>query len=282
MIRLGVMARLARVSNLPTVWSNVLAASVLAGGMALPDLALVLIAMSALYTGGMYLNDAFDRKIDARERPERPLPAGEISLTTVWLVGFGLLALGVALLATFGVRSLLGGLALAGAVLLYDAWHKGNALSPLIMGSCRALVYVGTALAAGAALSLPVAAAAAALLLYVAGLTRAAKGGAFQSLATSWPAALLAGPAVLALFQGQVTGLTCFFAGVSVLVIALAIAWLKTGIARDRERAVGFLIAGIAAMDAVVAAAHGRADLALVCLGLFVLTLGLQRIVPGT
>ena len=40
---------------------------------------LVLLAMSLFYVGGMYLNDYFDRAIDARERPERPIPAGDIS-----------------------------------------------------------------------------------------------------------------------------------------------------------------------------------------------------------
>ena len=30
------------------------------------------------YIGGMYLNDAFDRDIDARERPERPIPSGHV------------------------------------------------------------------------------------------------------------------------------------------------------------------------------------------------------------
>src|SRR5688500_14958634 len=65
------LLRLGRVSNLPTVWTNVLAATVLAGGAPQSTrTAVVLIAMSLFYVGGMYLNDYFDREIDARERPE--------------------------------------------------------------------------------------------------------------------------------------------------------------------------------------------------------------------
>ena len=219
------LLRLARISNLPTIWSNALAASVLAGGMANYDLSIVLFAMSALYTGGMVLNDAFDRKIDARERPERPLPAGAIAPTTAWSIGAALLAGGVTSLATFGKESALAGLALAMAILVYDAWHKGNPISPMIMGVCRMLVYVGTAIAAGTVLSLPILAAALALFLYVVGLTWFAKRG---------------------------------FANI------------------------GLMIAAIALLDAVIAALGGSALVAIVCVVLFVVTLLLQRIVPGT
>ena len=41
-------------------------------------------------------------------------------------------------------------LALVAAILIYDAWHKGNPLAPFVMGLCRALVYVGTWLRRGA------------------------------------------------------------------------------------------------------------------------------------
>src|ERR1700733_16333044 len=80
---------LGRVSNLPTVWTNVLAGAVLSGG----DwrnwrLGLMLVAMSLFYVGGMYLNDYFDRTIDARERPERPIPSGEISAGGGATIGF--------------------------------------------------------------------------------------------------------------------------------------------------------------------------------------------------
>jgi 4-hydroxybenzoate polyprenyltransferase len=169
--------RLGRVSNLPTVWSNVIAGTALAGGAPWGIVAVLAAAMSALYVGGMYLNDAFDRNIDAAQRPSRPIPAGEVSSQTVFAIGFGLLAAGVVLLATFGWQAGLVGLILAGAVVLYDWHHKGNPLGPFIMGFCRALVYVGAAAALGAALAGPVLIGAAILLAYVAGLTLVSKRG---------------------------------------------------------------------------------------------------------
>lgn len=275
--RLVALVRLARVSNLPTVWSNVLAASVLAGGLAEPALALVLLAMSVLYSGGMILNDAFDREIDARQRPERPLPSGRISLGVAWTAGLGLLALGVGTLATFGAQSAVAAIALAGAILIYDAWHKGNPFGPFLMGACRALVYVTTVVAAGVALGEPVLAASLALLLYVAGVSFAARGSDAR-----WPVLLLASPILTALATGTISILSAIMASGGIAAIIGSVMSLRSRIAEDREYAVGLLIAAIAIMDAVVAVAHGSPAIAIACIGLFVLTLALQRVVPGT
>ena len=67
-----VALRLGRVSNLPTVWTNVLAGTVLAGSIPTPfPMGLLLLAISLFYVAGMYLNDAFDRQFDASEENER-------------------------------------------------------------------------------------------------------------------------------------------------------------------------------------------------------------------
>ena len=163
MSRLRVYLRLGRVSNLPTVWSNVLAGAVLAGVR--PTLAQALglgLANSLAYVGGMFLNDAFDRHVDARERAERPIPQGLIAPSEVSLVGFGLLAVSLLLLSAFG-RALGGGVALTIAIVVYDLWHKGNPLSPVLMAVCRMLVYVTAAL--GTSGRVPVAVLAGALVL---------------------------------------------------------------------------------------------------------------------
>lgn len=66
----GVALRLGRVSNVPTVWTNVAAGVALSGaGFSVGIVAGLMLALSLFYIGGMYLNDAFDRDIDARERP---------------------------------------------------------------------------------------------------------------------------------------------------------------------------------------------------------------------
>ena len=143
--------KLGRVSNLPTVWTNVLAGVALAAIE--PPWKVVLpvgVAASLLYVAGMYLNDAFDQRWDAQHRPERPIPAGEVSARIVFQAGFGMMAAALIVLAVAtNARTLVAGLVLAGLILLYDVSHKGNRFAPAVMGLCRVAVYGVAASAAG-------------------------------------------------------------------------------------------------------------------------------------
>jgi 4-hydroxybenzoate polyprenyltransferase len=274
--------KLGRVSNLPTVWSNVIAATALAGGAPLRTIALVAGAMSLLYVGGMYLNDAFDSETDARERPERPIPSGEVSSGTAFAAGFVLLGAGVLLLVITRPEAGAIGLVLAGAIVLYDRYHNGNPLSPVIMGACRGLVYVAAAAAALGAAGHVVLLAALAIAAYVAGLTYAARGEALDRLGTAWPLVLLAAPLMLAAPQLDAT-----LAALASLAAWLAGAFAITNLLLrrapgDLARAVALLIAGIAVNDALLAATTGDAYAPFACLACILLTLILQRHVPAT
>src|SRR5262245_52062653 len=118
---------LARISNLPTVWSNVLAGALLGAQRPNPTaVAVAALAGSLLYSGGMLLNDAFDADIDARERPERPIPSGRVTRGTVLALGFGMLVAALAVTAVFGSLASVGaGSAILVGVIVYDRWHKG-------------------------------------------------------------------------------------------------------------------------------------------------------------
>ena len=274
--------KLGRVSNLPTVWSNVIAAGVLAGGAPVRVVAVIAAAMSLLYVGGMFLNDAFDAERDAHERPERPIPAGEISAGAVLATGFALLAAGVGMLAAIDVRTGLAGLVLAGAIVFYDWHHNENALSPFVMGACRGLVYVTTGVAIAGGLSASVLLPALATLAYVAGLTYAARTEAFDRVGNLWPFALLAAPVVVALPQLGAAPLNAL-ALIALVVIGI---WVTRLLRRrapwDVPRAVGVLIAGIAINDALFAATTGAEYATLACLVCFGLTLLFQRYVPAS
>ncbi len=150
---MGVDARtwlaLSRVSNLPTVWMNVLTAAVLADEVpAAGEVVLLAVATSATYCGGMVLNDYFDREIDAREQPFRPIPAGRVPARVALRGAILLLVAGWGLLA-FAPHptALLPGAALVATVWAYDGLHKAHASSVLLMAAARALVYVVTAMA---------------------------------------------------------------------------------------------------------------------------------------
>jgi 4-hydroxybenzoate polyprenyltransferase len=132
---------LGRASNLPTVWSNCLAGWWLGGGGHVYKLFALLAGATLLYFGGMFLNDAFDENFDAQYRRERPIPGGLITVETVWRIGFGLLAAGLAILFFLGLSTGILGLLLVGCIITYDAIHKVITLSPLLMAACRFLLY---------------------------------------------------------------------------------------------------------------------------------------------
>src|SRR5690606_19209058 len=95
---------LCRISNLPTVWMNVLAAMVLINH-ANPNsvqwcwLPLLALALSAFYCGGMVLNDLCDYQWDKQHQPYRPLVAGSVSLKTASAIAILLFLLGFAIIA---------------------------------------------------------------------------------------------------------------------------------------------------------------------------------------
>jgi 4-hydroxybenzoate polyprenyltransferase len=169
---------LSRVSNLPTVWSNVLAGWIAANGRTGEPAALLVaiaIAASLMYTGGMFLNDAFDARFDAEHRPDRPVPAGDVSRLEAITFGVLLLAIGALLVAVVGgPRPFTWALLLAAAIVFYDYHHKGFRLGPIVMGLCRGLVYC---IAGSIVAPLPTAVVVAAVLLtaYTASLTLVAK-----------------------------------------------------------------------------------------------------------
>jgi 4-hydroxybenzoate polyprenyltransferase len=274
---------LGRISNLPTVWTNVLAGVVLAGGNVFSlQAAEALVAVSLLYIAGMYLNDAFDRDFDRRFRPERPIPSGVVSAPLVFTIGFALLLAGVAQIALCGPRAALAGLALAGLIVLYDAWHKGNPASPVLMGGCRLLAYVGAGFAVAPSLPDSLWIAAGVSFCWLIGLTYIAKQETLSRMGNLWPLAFLAAPviygAVLAQGRLLVVLFTLALAGwAGMLVLRL----VRQGRPAIPSVVVG-LIAGISLVDALFAAAHDAPAVAALAVAAFSLTLGLQRWVSGT
>jgi len=275
--------RLGRVSNLPTVWTNVLAGSAIAGGPSpWPLLILLLAAMSLVYVAGMYLNDAFDRDIDARERPTRPIPAGKAAAGTVLGAGFAMLGVGLGLLFVAGVGVGIAGTALAAAVVLYDRFHKGHAWGPVLMGLCRALVYLAAGLAVTTTLPAGVWVAAALLWSYTIGLSYVAKHETLADIRSFWPLLCLAAP-VLWLVPAALASAWTALPLIGFLAwIGFALSWLRCRAGRNIPRAVTSLIAGIALLDAAFISTTPATALLPVALAAFLLTLYWQRYVPGT
>ncbi|MBU2973510.1 UbiA-like protein EboC [Zobellia sp. B3R18] len=145
-------ARLARPANLPTAAADILAGvaigGIFVGGLQTDFLGserffnvIYLIFSSVLlYAGGVILNDVFDFKIDQVERPERPIPRGIVPYNSAALYGGVTLTVGVLLAFLVSVTSGMVAVALAFAILLYDAIAKKyDFFGPLSMGLCRGI-----------------------------------------------------------------------------------------------------------------------------------------------
>jgi UbiA prenyltransferase family len=287
----AVALRLGRISNLPTVWTNTLAGIVLAGGNAGDRRTVALIvALSLFYVAGMYLNDAYDAEIDARERPERPIPSGQVSAETVFAAGFGMMVLGLALLGWVGygarggtgIGPVFGGLGLGAAIVLYNRRHKDNPLSPVLMGICRMLVYVTAGLAVALDLPTPVLIGALLLLCYLIGLTYVAKQETLGEVRNLWPLLFLAAPLTYALATTLDGPTAAVLSLAFVLWVGIALWFLRRRQPGDVPRAVVSLIAGISLLDAVLIAGAGALGIAWLAVLGFALTLALQRFVSGT
>jgi 4-hydroxybenzoate polyprenyltransferase len=176
-MNVGAVLRLVRPPNVFTAIADGLAGLlVLRGlGLAVPDRAcLTLVASACLYLAGIVLNDVFDRDVDARERPNRPIPSGEVGVGFAAALGFGLMVTGLLAAAAIGRTPAIVAAVLAACILAYDGGLKHTKIGPLVMGTCRGLD-VAMAISTGLALD------------------------------GRWPPIAIAGPVVLALY---VTGLT--------------------------------------------------------------------------
>lgn len=290
-MNLSIAFKLGRVSNLPTVWTNVFTGMALAAGVgAEPRLAILIVALSLFYIGGMFLNDAFDSGFDAKARPERPIPSGQVSAGQVYGAGFGMLAAGIALLAWVGYgfepntqwRPVVAGIALAAAIVFYNWHHKENPLSPLVMGLCRMLVYLSAAFAVAAVLPNEIYIAAIVLLCYLIGLTYAAKKEHLGRIDSFWPLGFLAVPLVYGAYLStqQIAVVVPLLLLAAWILFALRL--LRRRAKGDVPRAVVSLIAGISLLDAILLAGATQWTLAVLAVGAFLLTLALQRWVSGT
>lgn len=150
--RLGAILSLCRVSNLPTLWMNVLAAAVLmhvsGGGAHASGVLLLCAALSCFYCGGMALNDLCDIDYDTVHQRFRPIVDGRITSEQATVVMWALFTTGfLCLLAAPHRAGVVGGIALLATIWLYDKFHKRHPWTVLAMAAARLLAFAVTALA---------------------------------------------------------------------------------------------------------------------------------------
>ena len=142
---------LCRVSNLPTVWMNVLTAALLVSSYTHSPfdagaVILLMVSMSLFYMGGMSFNDYMDRNWDGIHQKFRPIPSGKISARAVAIISAALFLSALVLLAFAPhITGFYMGFVLLLTIVIYDAFHKATAASVFVMASARMLVFFVTA-----------------------------------------------------------------------------------------------------------------------------------------
>ena len=289
-MQLKTLFELGRISNLPTVWSNVLAGVVIAGGtIGLQSTSILIASLSLFYIGGMFLNDAFDTEFDIIERPERPIPSKKITQKMVFVIGFILLILGIFLLYieafttnVFNLNLILFlGMLLSAFIIIYNKYHKNNPYSPLIMGFCRISIYFIVSAFFLSYFNIHIFVASFFLLSYLIGLTYLAKQENIGYLKNQWPLLFLIAPIIYGytLIENYFSYIAL---GFFVLNIFVAIYFTFNKKIRNIKKSVTLLISGICIYDSVLIAHHGEVNLAILSLSFFVLTLFFQKYISGT
>jgi len=315
--RLKTIVELARLSNLPTVWSNLLVGlcagllvieqEVLAedGNARLPgDVRLLLtpdfiiaalllgVFGSCFYTAGMVLNDVSDANVDAQRAPGRPIPSGRIDRWAALAVSLVLLALGCAALWPFAPhRERLYALAglLAVCIVAYNLLHHRSPFAVLFMGACRALlIVIGASVwgVSGAAWWWVVGPLAAALFCYtvmitvIARLEHSAGQDARRYLALLMiPLALSPALVLPAELRAWVPSLT---AAALVMLWLLAAASMILSDPPRTKQAVMAWLAGISLLDVWFITLLGRPLVAALAIACFVITVLGHRRISGT
>lgn len=147
--------RLMRPANVVTAVADVLAGIAIAGyfipaaagslgwgDLQTPMLPIVLLCLSTigLYSGGIIMNDVFDADLDAKERPERPIPSGLVSKKAATIFGGIFFFLGIFSAGLYNSSSQYLAVAIMVCSLIYNRFLKHHAVfGPINMGLCRGL-----------------------------------------------------------------------------------------------------------------------------------------------
>ncbi|HNQ89407.1 MAG TPA: UbiA family prenyltransferase [Verrucomicrobiota bacterium] len=273
---------LGRFPSLPTVWSNGLAAWLLAGDGPPGRLLWLLLGTSLLHVGGMYLNDYFDEAHDRAFRKDRPIPSGRIPAATVGRLGGLWLLMGTVVLLTLAATHAWLTLALAGTILACDALHKATVLAPLLIGACRFLLYLVAGSAAADGINGLLLWCAIAMACYVAGTATLARHETTRQPVERWPVLLLAAPLLLAWIANRHE-----FRQVALWLSLVLVLWLLPCLRhafRGPEPNVGLTVAGLGSGIVLVdlLAVAGYSPLMALAFGLlFLATIVAQRFLPN-
>lgn len=264
--------RLLRAPNLLTVPGDALAGYFLACGASAgfgPALFSAIGAGLLLYCAGLVMNDWADLEEDRRERPNRPLAAGRISIEAARAFVISAVVIALAVSAYGGFWCFFTSAALAATIWTYNGFPRRGIRPIALMATCRFLnVLLGVA-AAGQLTKISLAGA---ILIgfYVAALTTAARSELSHrpgALAAWSPAAVLLAGFAWILHLAEIDWRTEIrLAGTFFLSLSLAggaALRLRHGSQENLPGAIGLLISALLPLQAGLVLASGAGDRAL-------------------
>ena len=307
-----------RVSNLPTVWCNCLAATLIVLSpwlisqsvadeiktfSSFASLGLFFIIISSLfYVGGCFLGDYYDIGFDEKNKPDRPIPSGVLSSKLVYTLG--LLQMGLGFILSIFTPSLLfetantklliyPALLLIFVINLYSRYHKKSLFIGLpFIGLCRFFLVIFGAAASYMLIShgkeetlysfasLPVILFASAVCIYTISFASVARKESSDSPIT-WRNTLRYTMLLLPL---MILFTNPTFDPLTVVAILIYGFWLMNSfrfIDSNKGKFVSQCLAGFCLLDACFVAQYGWEWL-VTCLVLFLFARQLQKIAPAT
>jgi len=286
--RFGDWMSMARGANLPTVWSNVIAAWAINAGAGpslrwmpewtdmaffhFPTLGWLLIGGSLVYAGGCFLNDVFDHSFDQEHRPERPLPSGKLSLSQGWALALLQLSAGTSALILGAGCAWKWTAALLLCLLVYNWVHKKTTWGIVLMGGCRTLLWITAGTAAAGMSPAPLLYVWAVVVgMYVVGISwfarnesKSKKAESKESWTARIPVLLLMGMPMIALgylvLWNNLDPIRTFLANLAGLLAGGVVFFAILKMREKEDRVIGDgvsrLLAGICAVDATALSFH--------------------------
>ena len=278
---------LGRVSNLPTVWANVLCGLLLTSLSFSPVVAgHLFVGLSLLYIGGMYMNDFCDAAYDQAAGKDRPIVTGAITQARVRLITAFLIGGGIAAIVLIGPRAAIWGGVLVVLISAYNITHKRWAYAFVLMAACRSVIYFIVAEAAVGEIASVVKIAAAAQFFYICGITLLARHEESSRSFNSYGLLFLGIGAGIPLVY-----LVSYFETQGIATGALLLAWIalslykaRTGTSLVPGKSIPPLLAGICLLDLALLGAFAAPYFAQAATfaAFFALTLIFQRFIPAS
>ena len=288
-----------RISNTPTLISNVMVGLGLAGyahrmewsdttisPQFTPPFMLLVITLALLcaYFGGLVLNDAIDVEHDKKHRPGRPLPLGVISKKQAEFVGSMLLLTSIILTFFTHERATLFMCLLVSCVLAYTYLHRWLFPAVLFMGLCRGLTILVAYSAFDVELQVqPLLVFALGIGWYTSVLTYIARDEETHNKAKRWYVLLLLPTAIIpAIMYYEQFQIVFIVFSLILFILWIAGAFIIFQLSTKSVHGIHAMLAGFCLLDVVYLSIIGEIPIAMIAGICFVFTIASQRKILGT